>query len=98
MGGTISVTSHKQEGSRFTVTVPFQLVTDDEEQEWERKRQNLLKGFQVLVVDDDPSVGRQTSMILDDIGAKKRGGWTPVSAPFRKWKTPSGRTGCLISP
>lgn len=72
MGGTISVTSHKQEGSRFTVTVPFQLVTDNEEQEWERKRQNLLKGFQVLVVDDDPSVGRQTALILDDIGAATR--------------------------
>lgn len=72
MGGTISVTSRKQEGSQFTVTIPFQLVTDDEEKEWERKRRNLLKGFQVLVVDDDPSVGRQTSLILDDIGAKTR--------------------------
>lgn len=69
MGGTISVTSRKQEGSRFTVTIPFQLVTDNAEKEWERKRQNLLKGFQVLVVDDDPAVGRQTALILDDIGA-----------------------------
>ncbi len=70
MGGRIQVESKKHEGSRFTVTIPFQLVSDDEEREWERKRQNLLKGFQVLVVDDDPMVGRQTASILKDIGAK----------------------------
>lgn len=69
MGGEIRVESQKQSGSTFTVTIPFQLVTDDKEREWKRKRQNLLKGFEVLVVDDDPSIGRQTAVILDDIGA-----------------------------
>lgn len=70
MGGSIGVESKKQEGSIFTVTIPFQLVSDDEETEWERKRQNLLKGFQVLVVDDDPEIGTQAAVILTDIGAK----------------------------
>lgn len=70
MGGTISVESAKHIGSRFTVTLPFQLVSDDAEKEWERKRQNLLKGFSVLVVDDSPEVGEQASVILEDIGAK----------------------------
>ncbi len=70
MGGSISVQSKKNEGSTFTVIIPFQLVSDDEEREWERKRQHLLKGFEVLVVDDDPAVGRQTAVILEDIGAR----------------------------
>lgn len=70
MGGEVSVSSAKNRGTTFTVTVPFELVTQDEEKEWQRKRQNLLKGFQVLVVDDDPAVGRQAADILNDIGAK----------------------------
>lgn len=70
MGGTIHVESKKHEGSKFTITIPFQLVTDDEEREWERKRQNLLQGFNVLVADDDPIIGKQTAFILEDIGAE----------------------------
>ena len=70
MGGEIYVRSKKNEGSVFTVTVPFQLVTDDEEQEWERKRQELLKDFYVLVADDDEEVGVQAASILTDIGAE----------------------------
>lgn len=69
MGGQISVESKKNEGSAFTVTIPLQLVSDDEEKEWERKQQNLLGGFHVLVVDDDPFVGKQAAFILNDIGA-----------------------------
>lgn len=69
MGGQIEVESTKGEGSAFTFTIPFQLVTDDEEKECERKRQELMKGLDVLVVDDDPAVGQQTSVLLSDIGA-----------------------------
>lgn len=69
MGGSIEVKSEKTKGSTFIVMVPFQLVSDDEEREWERKRQNLLKGFKVLVADDDQSIGEQTAVILKDIGA-----------------------------
>lgn len=69
MGGTIHVESKKNTGSIFKIVIPFQLVTDDENREWERKCQNLLKGFQVLVADDDPAIGEQTADILKDIGA-----------------------------
>lgn len=69
MGGSIEVDSRKNEGTSFSVTVPFELVSDDAEKEWERKRQELLKGLEVLVVDDDPCVGKQTAVLLDDIGA-----------------------------
>lgn len=70
MGGSILVESKKNKGTTFTVTIPFQLVSDEAEKEWERKRQNLLRGLKVLVVDDDLSICRQTADILDDIGAK----------------------------
>lgn len=70
MGGNICVESAKNRGSKFTVTIPLQLVSDDEEREWERKRQNLLKDFKVLVADDDPFIGEQTAVILDSIGAE----------------------------
>lgn len=69
MGGTIHVNSKKGHGTSFSVTIPFQLTSDDEEKEWERKRKHLLKGFQVLVVDDDPAIGQQAAYILEDIGA-----------------------------
>lgn len=70
MGGDIHVDSKKGCGSTFTVTVPFQLLSEDFEKEWNRKHKNLLKGCQVLVVDDDPIVGKQVSVILNEIGAK----------------------------
>ena len=69
MGGNIQVESEKQKGSVFTVTIPFRLVTDNEEKEWERKRQELLKGFKILVADDDHEVGKQAASILSEIGA-----------------------------
>lgn len=70
MGGNIRVESVKDQGSKFTLTIPLQLVSDDEEREWERKRQNLLRDFKVLVADDDPFIGEQTAEILDSIGAE----------------------------
>lgn len=69
MGGMIEVKSSKNRGTAFTITLPFQLVTDDEEREWKRKKDELLKGLEVLVVDDDASVGERTSVILEEVGA-----------------------------
>lgn len=69
MGGLIDVKSQKNKGASFTVTLPFQLVTDDEDREWQRKKDELLKDLQVLLVDDDASVGKRTSAILEEVGA-----------------------------
>ena len=69
MDGNIEVKSRKEEGTEFTIAVPLQLVSVDEETEWKRKRDELLKGLSVLVVDDDFVIGQQTAEILKDIGA-----------------------------
>ena len=69
MGGAIEVESEKNKGTSFVVTIPFKLVSDNEEREWERKKQELLKGLKVLVADDDEIIGQQTTKILSEIGA-----------------------------
>lgn len=69
MNGSIDVKSIKGKGSTFFITVPLQLVEDDQEEEERRKNRELAKGLNVLVVDDDQVVGDQVSFILNDIGA-----------------------------
>lgn len=69
MGGAVEVESEKNIGTSFIITIPFQLVTDNEEKEWQRKKSELLEGLKVLVIDDDSIVGKQTSIILKEIGA-----------------------------
>lgn len=69
MNGTIAVQSRQGEGTTFTVNIPLELVCVDEERERRRKEEELLCGAEVLVVDDDPLVGVQTTQILGEIGA-----------------------------
>lgn len=69
MGGTIEVESKKSCGTTFTIRIPLELATDDMEAEEIRKSKELLRGIQVLVVDDDPVVGEQTSAMMGTIGA-----------------------------
>lgn len=69
MGGDIKAESRKNEGSRFTVRLPFGLIHDDEERENERKTRELLKDMKVLIADDDEYIGEQAAAILDGIGA-----------------------------
>ena len=70
MGGTISVQSEKNRGTVFTVILPLRCVRNDLEAEKRRQSRELLKGLQILVVDDDPLVGEQVSLIMQDIGAQ----------------------------
>ncbi|MCJ7855280.1 response regulator [Lachnospiraceae bacterium NSJ-143] len=70
MNGTIDVKSEKGYGTEFTVCLPIELTNDDIEAETQRKAKELLKGTNILVVDDDETIGEQTKVILGDIGAR----------------------------
>ena len=72
MGGTIEVESQKGKGTVFLFTLPFGLVSDDQEAERERKARELLQDMKVLIADDDMSVGQQAAQILSGMGAKSK--------------------------
>lgn len=67
MNGAITVQSTLGKGSRFTVTIPLQLVQEEEPDEHE------LAGLPVLVVDDDRSVCENAVLLLGELGM--RGYW-----------------------
>ena len=69
MGGDIKAESRKGHGSRFTVRLPFGLLSDDGEREKERKTSQLLNNMKVLIADDDEYIGEQAAGILEGIGA-----------------------------
>lgn len=69
MNGTIEVQSEKNQGTIFTISIPLGLVSEDIDVENERKEKELLKGVEVLIIDDDEIAGTQALTILEDIGA-----------------------------
>lgn len=69
MGGSIEVISEKNQGTEFIVTLPIKLIHEDKEKENLRRQKELLKGLELLIVDDDEIVGEHVSLILNDIGA-----------------------------
>lgn len=69
MGGSIEVTSEKNQGSEFIVILPIKQLHEDKEREALRRQKELMKGLDVLIVDDDEIVGEQVSLILNNIGA-----------------------------
>lgn len=69
MGGSIDVVSEKNQGSEFIVILPIKQLHVDKEREALRRQKELMKGLDVLIVDDDEIVGEQVSLILNNIGA-----------------------------
>lgn len=70
MNGTIDVQSEKNQGTIFSLSIPLGLVSENIDEENERKEKELLKGVEVLIVDDDEIAGTQALTILREIGAK----------------------------
>ncbi len=68
MGGTIAVTSEKNCGTTFELSVPLEPVYDTEEEKRRRMTEDALKDIRVLVVDDDAMIGEQTAAIMSNIG------------------------------
>lgn len=69
MNGIIEVESERGRGTAFKLSLPFELVDFNNENEFKRKNTELLKGVNVLVIDDDEIVGEQATVILNNVGA-----------------------------
>ncbi|WP_242847430.1 hybrid sensor histidine kinase/response regulator [Dorea sp. D27] len=72
MNGTIDVKSRLGEGSCFTVSLPLQLLNEEEESKEE------LLGLPVLIVDDDQIVCESAAVMLNELGMK--GYWVSSGA------------------
>ncbi|MDO4271141.1 MAG: response regulator [Eubacteriales bacterium] len=70
MSGSIEVQSEPGAGATFRFSIPLGLAEPDAEAERSRRARELMRGVEVLVVDDDEIVGEQTGAILDGIGAR----------------------------
>ncbi|CAK7071600.1 MAG: Sensor histidine kinase RcsC [Eubacterium sp.] len=68
MGGAIEVTSEKNRGTTFELSLPLEPVYDTEEEKRRRMTEDALKDIRVLVVDDDAMIGEQTAAIMSNIG------------------------------
>ena len=81
MGGTISVTSKKNEGSEFIVTIDLQVV-----EEANPVPISNLKGMHALIVDDDFHTCDSLTEMLNKIGMRSEWTTSPREAIFRTRK------------
>ena len=86
MGGEVKAESTKAEGSKFTVTIPFQLVSDDAEKEWNRKRQKSPERVSRVSGRRRPFRGKSRLLfiLLADMRGQKRSGPHPALRQSKK--------------
>ncbi len=68
MDGTIRVESKEGEGSRFTVTIPFEIASEEEMPQKAERTDIDLSGIRILLVEDNALNREIASMLLKDAG------------------------------
>lgn len=68
MDGTIRVESKEGEGSRFTVTIPFEIASEEEMPKKAERTDIDLSGVRILLVEDNALNREIASMLLKDAG------------------------------
>lgn len=70
MNGTIEVTSKVDEGSRFAVTIPFEIADEkDIESILEESNIKSIEGMKILLVEDNDLNAEIAQVVLEDLGA-----------------------------
>ena len=88
MNGSIEAASQIEKGSKFTVTLQFDLIDEN------IPRDSELEGLPVLVVDDDEIVCESATALLNELGMRGLLGCSPVAEAVRmRWPLPTAAEG-----
>ena len=70
MGGTITVTSEKEVGSTFVITIPFEIAPTPEQTPKISAEETDISGLHLMLVEDNELNAEIAEMLLTDQGAK----------------------------
>ena len=71
MGGTITVTSEKNVGSKFVIVIPFEIAPEPvKQEEKEDVSEGNIEGMQLMLVEDNELNAEIAEMLLTDQGAR----------------------------